>query len=152
MSCDCDVMCLFIITKRKNKRNSKKRNIKSRKIDKRERKMLVSKRSITRALYKLVYLIYSYRWSVLATVHPTLNDHMYSMRLTCGIHIIWCHFVLESSTSFSQVLWSMLWPITSNPNPTCSKNRKIKINQKENENEEENKKKQSLLLVILIRY
>ena len=33
--------------KRKIKRNSKKRNIKSRKIDKRERKMLVSKRSIT---------------------------------------------------------------------------------------------------------
>ena len=33
--------------KRKRKRNSKKRNIKSRKIDKRERKMLVSKRSIT---------------------------------------------------------------------------------------------------------
>jgi len=30
----------------KRKRNSKKRNIKSRKIDKRERKMLVSKRSI----------------------------------------------------------------------------------------------------------
>jgi len=33
--------------KRKRKRNSKKRNIKSRKIDKRERKMLVSKHSIT---------------------------------------------------------------------------------------------------------
>jgi len=33
--------------KRKRKRNSKKKNIKSRKIDKRERKMLVSKRSIT---------------------------------------------------------------------------------------------------------
>jgi len=33
--------------KRKIKRNSKKRNIKSRKIDKRERKMLMSKRSIT---------------------------------------------------------------------------------------------------------
>ena len=33
--------------KGKIKRNSKKRNIKSRKIDKRERKMLVSKRSIT---------------------------------------------------------------------------------------------------------
>jgi len=38
-------MCLFIVTKRKRKRNSKekKRNIKSRKIDKRKRKMLVSK-------------------------------------------------------------------------------------------------------------
>jgi len=33
--------------KRKRKKNSKKRNIKLRKIDKRERKMLVSKRSIT---------------------------------------------------------------------------------------------------------
>ena len=42
MSCDCDVTCLFIITKKKKK---KKRNIKPRKIDK--RKMLVSKRSIT---------------------------------------------------------------------------------------------------------
>jgi len=38
MSCDCNVTCLFIITKKKKK---KKRNIKSRKIDK--RKMLVSK-------------------------------------------------------------------------------------------------------------
>jgi len=38
-------MCLFIVTKRKRKRNlkEKKRNIKSRKIDKRKRKMLVSK-------------------------------------------------------------------------------------------------------------
>ena len=35
------------LLKIKIKRNSKKRNIKSRKIDKRERKMLVSKRSIT---------------------------------------------------------------------------------------------------------
>ena len=42
-------------------------------------------------------------------------------------------FVLEPSTPFSQVSWSMLWlhhqivtvwPITSNPNPSCSKNRK----------------------------
>ena len=40
MSCDCNVTCLFIITKKK-----KKRNIKPRKIDK--RKMLVSKHSIT---------------------------------------------------------------------------------------------------------
>jgi len=43
MSCDCDVTCLFIVTKRK--RNSKEK--KSRKIDKRKRKMLVSKHSIT---------------------------------------------------------------------------------------------------------
>jgi len=40
MSCDCNVTCLFIVTKRKKK---KKRNIKSRKIDKRKRKMLVFK-------------------------------------------------------------------------------------------------------------
>jgi len=42
MSCDCDVTCLFIVTKRK-KKFKRKRNIKSRKIDKRKRKMLVSK-------------------------------------------------------------------------------------------------------------
>jgi len=36
------VMCLFIINK-KEKEIQKKRNIKSRKIDKRKRKMLVSK-------------------------------------------------------------------------------------------------------------
>jgi len=35
-------------------------------------------------------------------------------------------FVLEPSTSFSQVSWSMLWLITSNSNPSCSKNRKLK--------------------------
>ena len=32
--------------------------------------------------------IYSYRWSMLATVYPTLNDHVYSMRPTCGIHVV----------------------------------------------------------------
>ena len=42
MTCDCDVMCLFLVTKKKKK---KKRNIKPRKIN--ERKMLVLKRSIT---------------------------------------------------------------------------------------------------------
>jgi len=42
-------MCLFIINKKKKKKKIKrKRNIKSRKIDKRERKMLVSKHTITR--------------------------------------------------------------------------------------------------------
>ena len=56
-------------------------------------------------------------------------------------------FVLEPSTLFFYVSWSMLWPhyqtvtdvtvwpITSNPNPNCSKNRKI--NPKENKNETE---------------
>jgi len=38
---------LLLKRKRKRKRNSKEKNIKSRKIDKRKRKMLVSKRSIT---------------------------------------------------------------------------------------------------------
>jgi len=35
------VMCLFIINKRKERENQKKRNIKSRKIDKRKRKILL---------------------------------------------------------------------------------------------------------------
>ena len=46
MTNDCDVMCLFIVTKKKKKKKKKfkrKRNIKSRKIDKRKRKMLMSK-------------------------------------------------------------------------------------------------------------
>jgi len=42
MSCDYHVMCLFIVNKKENK-IKKKRNIKSRKIDKIKRKMLVSK-------------------------------------------------------------------------------------------------------------
>ena len=42
MSCDYYVTCLFIITKNKKKFKIK-RNIKSRKIDKRKRKMLVFK-------------------------------------------------------------------------------------------------------------
>jgi len=41
------VTCLFIINKNKNKKNQRKRNIKSRKIDKRKRKMLVSRHTIT---------------------------------------------------------------------------------------------------------
>jgi len=39
-------MCLFLV-KRKRKRKSKEKNIKSRKIDKRKRKMLVSRHIIT---------------------------------------------------------------------------------------------------------
>jgi len=42
MSCDYCVTCLFIVNKKK-KEIQKKRNIKSRKIDKRKRKMLVFK-------------------------------------------------------------------------------------------------------------
>jgi len=46
MSCDCNVTCLFIVTKRKEiqkKRNIKSRKIDKRKIDKRKRKMLILK-------------------------------------------------------------------------------------------------------------
>ena len=32
------------------------------------------------------------------------------MRLTCGIYVVWHHFVPKPFTLFSQVLWSMLWP------------------------------------------
>ena len=71
------------------------------------------------------------------------------MRPTYGVHIVWHYFVLESSTSFSQVLWSMLWPITSNPNPKCSKNWKMKNKSNENENEKENKRKRSPFFMIL---
>jgi len=39
-------MCLFIVQIIKENKNQKKRNIKSRKIDKRKRKMLVSKHTI----------------------------------------------------------------------------------------------------------
>jgi len=44
LSCDYNVTCLFIANKKKKKKEiQKKRNIKSRKIDKRKRKILVSK-------------------------------------------------------------------------------------------------------------
>ena len=118
--------------------------------------VLGNTRELNRELfYKIVYLIYFYRWSVLATVHPTLNDHVENMT-TCDVHIVWRHFVPEPFTSFFLVPWSMLWPhyqmwlmwlITSNPNPRVLKIEKWKINQ--NENKKENKKKQSLLLAIL---
>jgi len=59
------------------------------------------------------------------------------MRLICGDYVIWCHFVPEPSTSFSQVLLInvvttlsnvtdvTVWPITSNPNPRVLKKYKI---------------------------
>jgi len=69
-------------------------------------------------------------------VHPTLNDHEYYMRPVCVIHAVWRHFILVPSTSFSQVLWSVLWlcyqfvtDVTAwliNPSLSCSKNRKLK--------------------------
>ena len=46
------------------------------------------KRTQYRALYKIVYFIYFYRWSMLGTVHPTLNDHVSSMRPTYGVYVI----------------------------------------------------------------
>jgi len=65
-------------------------------------------------------------------------EHEVNMWCPCCITLS----ILEPSTLFSQVLWPMLWPhhqivtnvkvwpITSDPNPNCSKNRKIKIRQK----------------------
>ena len=39
--------------------------------------VLSNTRELNRKLfYKLVYLLYYYQWSMLTTVHPTLNDHM----------------------------------------------------------------------------
>ena len=52
-------------------------NLKSLELDKKTTLALEKyKRTQQRALYKIVYLIYSYRWSMLPTVHPTLNDHV----------------------------------------------------------------------------
>jgi len=61
------------------------------------------------------------------------------MRSTCGVYVVWCHFVPESSTLFFLVLWSILWssyqnvtdvtvwPIISNPNPRVLKIEKCKV-------------------------
>ena len=71
------------------------------------------------------------------------------MRPVCVIHAIWCHFILVSSTSFSQVPWSVLWlrhqfvtDVTAwliNPNPSCSKNRKLKEKKTKNRIQEKEK-------------
>jgi len=71
---------------------------------------------------------------------PYPNDHVYDMRPTCIIHIVWRHFILEPSTPFPYVPWSVLWlhhqvvtDVTAwpiNPNPSCSKNRKEKKSEK----------------------
>ena len=83
------------------------------------------------------------------------------MRPTCGIHVVWHYFVLEPPTSFSLVLWLMLWPhyqmwlmwlITSNPNPRVLKMEKMKNKWKRESKMKENKKKQSPLSVILITH
>ena len=75
---------------------------------------------------------------MLTTVHPTLNDCVYIMRPTCVVYIVWRHFILEPSTPFSQVPWSVLWlrhqlvtDVTAwliTPNLSYSKNRKKKKN------------------------
>ena len=88
---------------------------------------------------------------MLATVHPTLNDHVYDMRPTCVVHVIWHYFILESSTPFSWVPWSVLWlchqlvtDVTAwliDPNPSCSKNRKWKWKRKKNKLKRKEKRK-----------
>ena len=63
--------------------------LKSLELDNRTTLVLSNTRELDRELfYKLVYLIQSYRWSMLITVHPTLNNHMQSMRPTCGVHVV----------------------------------------------------------------
>ena len=62
------------------------------------------------------------------------------MRPTCGVHVVWRHFVLVPSSFFSWVPWSVSWlrhqlvtDVTAwliTPNPSCSKNRKRKEKEK----------------------
>jgi len=73
---------------------------------------------------------------------PYPNDHVYYMRPTCVVHIVWRHFIPEPSTLFSQVPWSVLWlhhqlvtDVTAwqiDPNPSYSKNKKEKKKKKKN--------------------
>ena len=57
---------------------------------------------------------------------PYPNDHMYDMRPTYVVHAVWCHFIPEPFTPFSESRDQScdyainLWLI--NPNPSCSKN------------------------------
>jgi len=84
---------------------------------------------------------------VLTAVHPTLNDHVYDMRSTCVVHVVWHHFVPEPSTLFSQVSWSDLWLMWQCDRQTLtravSKNRKEKRKRKDNKLKEKNKKMKS---------
>jgi len=58
------------------------------------------------------------------------------MRPTCGVHVVWRHFVLVPFTS--PVISLVTTPsscdwcdsVTDNPNPSCSKNRKLKEKEK----------------------
>ena len=86
---------------------------------------------------------------MLTTMHLALNGHEYNMRPTCVIHVVWRHFILVPSTSFSRVLWLVLWlchqfvtDVTAwliSPNPSCSKNRKRKEKKTENKIQEKEK-------------
>ena len=52
-------------------------DLKSLGLDRRTTLVLSNTRELDRdPLYKVVYLIYYYQWSVLPTVYPTLNDHV----------------------------------------------------------------------------
>ena len=78
---------------------------------------------------------------------PYPNDHVYDMRPTCVVYVVWHHFIPEPSTPFSQVSWLVLWlchqlvtDVTAwqiNPNLSCSKNRKEKKNKAKRENKNE---------------
>jgi len=80
--------------------------------------------------YILLLMVYAHYCA------PYPNDHVYDMRPTCVVHVVWCHFIPEPFTPFSQVSWSVLWlchqlvtDVTAwliSPNLSCSKNRKIK--------------------------
>ena len=95
---------------------------------------------------------------MLTTVHPTLNDHEYNMRPACVVYAVWCYFVPESSTLFSQVPWSVLWlchqfvtDVTAwllNPNMSWSKNRKEKKRKKKKKKKKKNKVKGKMKFTI----
>jgi len=67
---------------------------------------------------------------------PYPKDHVYDIRPTYVVHIVWRHFIPEPSTSFPYVSWSVLWlrhqvviDVTAwpiNPNPSLL----LKINEK----------------------
>jgi len=76
MSCDCNVTCLFIVTKKKKKKKKeiqKKRNIKSRKIDKRKRKMLVSKVFHNTGLMKELNKMLGIETKLSMAYHPQMD-------------------------------------------------------------------------------
>ena len=63
--------------------------------------VLSNTRELNRELfYKLVYLIQFYRWSVLTTVHPTLNNHVQSIRPTYVSRSLMVDFIFIFSFHF----------------------------------------------------